>query len=160
MDIEAISELVVSLPEKNFEVIKGRHPWIPDDKLDAKNAIQQNPQLAFTILEELEYMKVIDSETALLLQQKTPTFPPDNRADGSESTPPVRDMLTLIGTVGSLDHYLLSSRNNTQENVGHQLNFILAQQQRTYGISRKLHINNRRLDSPTRKKRKVADSST
>lgn len=64
---EAISKIVASLPpEQMQELIKQMKMCIQNDPNEARNALLQNPQLAYALLQMQIIMKVIDPQVIMI----------------------------------------------------------------------------------------------
>ncbi|XP_065579305.1 cleavage stimulation factor subunit 2-like [Artemia franciscana] len=74
---EAISRAVASLPpEQMFELMKQMKVCIQNNPIEGRQMLLQNPQLAYSLLQALVVMKVVDPNTAVTMLQKSNNQPP------------------------------------------------------------------------------------
>ena len=75
MNTEAIRELFElfsRLTDANYRVLIQEYPWIPEDRSELQQTLQQNPQLALSTQEDLRFMEVVDENSLVqMLRRRT-----------------------------------------------------------------------------------------
>merc|ERR1719150_2932623 len=90
---EAISKAVASLPpEQMFELMKQMKACIQNNPQEARVMLNQNPQLAYALLQAQVVMRIIDPELAVNMLHKAPPKPP-NFAMGQGPPPGAHPMV-------------------------------------------------------------------
>lgn len=75
---ESISKAVASLPPENmFELMKQMKQCIENNPHEARVMLNQNPQLAYALLQAQVVMRIVDPELAVTMLHKTPPRPPN-----------------------------------------------------------------------------------